>query len=82
MKKIREWLRMALLFLAFINLEVAMWLDPTGELDKVWEEREMDDLLRHAHPSSSSPGSSPRSWPSAGTPRSGLASVPSPSVSS
>lgn len=45
MKKIREWLCMALLFLAFINLEVAMWLDPTGELYKVWEEREMDDLL-------------------------------------
>ena len=45
MKKIREWLCMALLFLAFINLEVAMWLDPTGELDEVWEEREMDDLL-------------------------------------
>lgn len=43
--KIREWLFMVLLFLAFINLEVAMWLDPTGELDKVWEEREMDNLL-------------------------------------
>jgi hypothetical protein len=46
MKKIREWLCRALLFLAFFNLEVAMWLDPTGELDKAWEEREkMDDLL-------------------------------------
>ena len=45
MKQIREWLCMGLLVLALGLLRLAKWIDPMGELDEVWEEREMDDLL-------------------------------------